>query len=153
MTPTVGELSELYQEILLDHAKTPHHYGKIEGAPSAEGFNPLCGDKVCVFVQKDEHNRIHDVRFEAHACFICTASASLMSDAMENQTLHDASHIVSAFRILLQTGNLDRRFLQEELEALGGIHRFPARLKCALLPWMTFVEAAGIEKDEKERSS
>ena len=135
------DLHELYQSIILDHNKRPRYYG----APgtythSAEGFNPLCGDKVTVFLMlKEEH--IAAIRFEAASCAICKASASMMTEALSDKSLQAAKKVSDRVYELL-SADVDELIdlsTDGDLAALAGVRKFPARVKCALLPWETFL--------------
>ena len=133
-------LQELYQAIILDHNKRPRHYGAPETyTHSEEGFNPLCGDKVAVFLTlKDEH--IESVCFESASCAICKASASMMTEALSGKSLQAAREVSARLHeLLLENSGEPVNFIDgDELNALSGVCKFPARVKCALLPWKTF---------------
>ena len=131
------DLNDLYQDILKDHSKTPHHYGKIESPDLfAEADNPLCGDRVSLMIQLDEtKHRIQTICFESSACAICTASTSMMTDVMIEKDTKTALDLVGSFRSMMQGERMDLS-LGEEIEALSGVRKFPMRIKCALLPWM-----------------
>lgn len=141
------DLHELYQAIILDHNKRPRHYGALADATHrAEGYNPLCGDRIEVFLQVD-NGRVEAVRFEAASCAICKASASMMTDALTGISLDAAGELANAvYRILnsdTETIDLDS---SGELAALAGVRKFPARIKCASLPWHTYEAALRGEK-------
>lgn len=135
------ELDELYQAIILDHNKRPRHYGALAGATHrADGYNPICGDKVSVeLIIRDE--RIEAMGFESASCAICKASASLMTEALAGRSVTEADAISRGVQSLLE-GTLDSHpDAESELNALSGVRKFPARIKCADLPWQTFVKA------------
>ena len=135
------ELHDLYQEILLDHNKRPRHYGALAHAThSAEGYNPLCGDKIEVFLRIDD-DRIADIRFECASCAICKASASIMTVALDGKSLDEAESTRSEFERILTTDTEATLDTQGELAALAGVRKFPARIKCATLPWHTYQAA------------
>jgi nitrogen fixation NifU-like protein len=141
-----GELDALYQEIILDHHESPRNFGAVEKPDyMAEGFNPLCGDRVSLGLKIDSGRCVADIRFKGEGCSICMASASMMTDAVKGCALSDVSMKIQAFRDVLQ-GQRDAEILGEELRALEGVKRFPVRIKCALLPWTTLKDA--IEKKE-----
>ncbi len=132
-------LHELYQEIILDHNKRPRHYGVLDGAThQAEGYNPLCGDKMEVYLQVED-GRIEAIQFEAACCAICKASASMMTEAL---TGHRLSEGQSAFDTVSRILNSDTEApaleALGELASLAGVRQFPARIKCASLPWHTY---------------
>jgi nitrogen fixation protein NifU and related proteins len=131
-------LRELYQEIILDHSRHPRHFGALAGANHvAEGHNPLCGDKVKVYLKVDAKERIADVAFEGKGCAISVASASLMSEMLMGRTIGEAEKLMVGFLHLVKgedalglTGD-DR----ERLEVMSGVSGFPMRVKCATLAW------------------
>ena len=136
------ELHTLYQEIILDHNKRPRHYGALATAThNAEGYNPLCGDKVSVFVQI-QSDRIVSLRFQCASCAICKASASIMAEALVGQSISVGESIQESVSRILKTDTetvtLD---VQGEVAALSGVRNFPARIKCATLPWHTYQAA------------
>jgi nitrogen fixation NifU-like protein len=136
------DLHDLYQAIILDHNKRPRHYGALADATHrAEGYNPLCGDKIEVFL-KVTADRIEAIQFEAASCAICKASASMMTQALTGLRLADCSSIYAAATRILKT-DTDAPSLDEEgeLAALAGVRKFPARVKCATLPWHTYQAA------------
>ena len=135
------ELHDLYQEIILDHNKRPRHYGALAHAThSAEGYNPLCGDKIEVFLRIDD-DRIADIRFECASCAICKASASIMTVALDVKSLVEAESTRSEVERILTTDTEATLETQGELAALAGVRKFPARIKCATLPWHTYQAA------------
>jgi nitrogen fixation protein NifU and related proteins len=136
-----GDLRELYQEVILDHNKHPRNYRTIEPADrQAEGFNPLCGDRVTVFLTLDS-GRIADVAFQGSGCAISTASASMMTEQLKGKTPEEALLLFREFHDLV-TGKME-----EAPPGLGklaiftGVREFPIRVKCASLAWHT-VKAA-----------
>lgn len=134
-------LHELYQEIILEHSKRPRHYGRPEGfTHHAEGYNPLCGDKIEVFVRLVD-GAISTVGFECAACAICKASASLMTEAVDQKAPDEIEKTNSRVLELL-AGNREATVEGEgEVAALSGVRKFPTRIKCALLPWHTLKAA------------
>lgn len=137
------ELKELYQQVILDHNKSPRNYGKLDNPNhSAEGYNPLCGDKVNVYL-KIENNIVKDISFQSSGCAISRASASLMSSAVKGKTIEEAEKIFNKFHDLI-IGKLDDDKAAEELDKLAvfaGVKEFPSRVKCATLPWHTMLNA------------
>lgn len=140
-------LRELYQEIVLDHYRKPRNYGQLDDADrEADGHNPLCGDKVKVYLDLDG-DRIASIRFDGAGCAISTASASLMTAAVQGKTLAEASDFGAHFRAMItgeeEVGATDLG----ELEALQGVRDLPVRVKCATLAWHT-LQAALDQADE-----
>lgn len=141
-------LHDLYQDIILDHNKRPRHYGALaEFTHTAEGYNPLCGDKISVYVQL-ESSVVEGIQFESASCAICKASASIMTEALLGQSLSDSSDIHKRVAALLsaELGNDADLSSDGELAALAGVRKFPARVKCATLPWHTFQSAIKMSK-------
>lgn len=138
-----NELKELYQQVILDHNKSPRNYGKPESFNhSAEGYNPLCGDHVDVYLTVDE-GIVKDVRFEGSGCAISKSSASLMTSIIKGKTVEEAEKLFEDFHDLV-TGKLTDEEKIAQLGKLGvfqGVRDFPARVKCASLPWHTMKSA------------
>lgn len=141
------DLHDLYQEIILDHNKRPRHYGALAGATHrAEGYNPLCGDRIDVFLQV-EGGRIQAIQFEAASCAICKASGSMMTEALMGETLESAKKLSESVARILKPDTADINLeTSGELAALAGVRKFPARIKCASLPWHTYQAALRGEK-------
>lgn len=138
-------LRELYQEVILDHSRHPRHFGALEGATHVgEGYNPLCGDRVKIYLALGAENRISDIKFEGKGCAISQASASLMTDMLVGRTLDEADKLMSGFLHLVKgdadTGELDADD-RERLEVMAGVSAFPMRVKCATLAWHTMKSA------------
>ena len=143
------ELHNLYQEIILDHNKRPRHYGALVGATHrAEGYNPLCGDKVSVFVQI-QSERIVGLQFQCASCAICKASASIMMEALQGQSIAQADALLEKAERLLMSDTCVNEDSDSEMAALSGVRKFPARIKCATLPWDTFVNALRGERTSR----
>mgnify|MGYP005844616409 CR=1 FL=1 len=144
------ELKELYQQVILDHNKSPRNYGKLDNPNhSAEGYNPLCGDKVNVYLEI-ENNIVKDISFQSSGCAISRASASLMSSAVKGKTIEEAEKIFNKFHDLI-IGKLDDDKAAEELDKLAvfaGVKEFPSRVKCATLPWHTMLNALHNENEK-----
>jgi len=136
------ELHDLYQEIILDHNKRPRHYGALADAThQAEGYNPLCGDKIEVYLRVVD-DLIEAIQFESASCAICKASASMMTEALTSQKLSEGESIHAAVSCILKTDSgISTLDAQGELAALAGVRKFPARIKCAILPWHTYQAA------------
>jgi nitrogen fixation protein NifU and related proteins len=136
----MAELTELYQELIVDHSKHPHNFGKLESADhQATGYNPLCGDKVTVYL-KLEDGRVRDVRFEGVGCAISTASASLMTDRIKGKTLEEAEALFQNFHELVTAGHSEPAAMEQlgKLKVFSGVKDYPVRVKCATLAWHTF---------------
>jgi nitrogen fixation NifU-like protein len=138
-------LRELYQEVILDHSRHPRHFGPLEGATHVgEGYNPLCGDRVKVYLVLDAQSRIADIKFEGKGCAISQASASLMTDMLTGRTLDEAETLMGGFLHMVKgeadTGELDADD-RERLEVMAGVSAFPMRVKCATLAWHTMKSA------------
>lgn len=136
------ELQDLYQEVIVDHNRSPRNFGRIEDADrTVEGYNPLCGDKLNLYVKFDG-DRIGDVKFDGSGCAISVASASLMTEALKGRTRAEAELVFNDFHELLTAkeipGNLDKL---EKLAALAGVREYPTRIKCATLCWHTLHSA------------
>ncbi len=143
----MSDLRELYQEIILDHSRHPRNAGKMEDATGeAQGNNPLCGDRVTVFVKLDG-DRIVDARFDARGCAISVASASMMTELIKGKTVAEAEAIFQRFHEQLTGKAAPVTDENDELAALMGVREFPTRIKCATLPWHTFRAALEGEKD------
>ena len=129
-------LSELYQEILLEHNNKPRNYRPVADASHrAEGFNPLCGDQVTVYL-KVADGVINDAAFQGIGCAISRASASMMTQSVKGKNLSDANRIFDAFHLMVTepSGEPDYDTLGD-LETLAGVNEYPTRIKCAVLPW------------------
>ncbi len=128
------DLNELYQEVILDHSRKPRNFRLLAGANrAAEGNNPLCGDHYTVFL-KLEDDVIRDISFQGAGCAISKASASMMTDALKGKTTAEARQYFSQYQNMVTTGKADEEALGK-LCAFAGVHHFPMRVKCAILPW------------------
>jgi nitrogen fixation NifU-like protein len=143
----MSELSELYQEVILDHNRRPRNFQRLEGANrTAEGFNPLCGDQVTVYLLLEE-GRIKDISFQGSGCAISKASASMMTSSLKGKTRAEAERLFEKVHGMLK-GN-SREGLEElgKLAVLSGVCNFPARVKCASLAWHTLRSALEAKQD------
>ena len=135
----MSAISELYQQVILDHNRAPRNYRAMPDATRAvEGYNPLCGDHYTIFVKVQE-GVIREISFQGAGCAISKASASVMSSELKGKTVEEAERIFAVFHDLV-TGKLDPATKVEEmgrLAAFAGVSEFPARVKCASLPWHT----------------
>ncbi len=139
------DLRDLYQEVILDHGRRPRHAGRPERFDAtAKGDNPMCGDRVQVYVSYGENGKITDTAFEARGCAISVASADLMAEVVPGSSVADARALFEAFRRMASTGecpDCDRDARLERLQPLAGVHEYPSRVKCATLPWHALVAA------------
>jgi nitrogen fixation NifU-like protein len=142
----MDDLTELYQEMILDHGKRPRNFGEMEDADrTAEGHNPLCGDQCRVHLDLDDE-RIDRVRFDGEGCAISTASASLMTEAVGGLTLAEAKELFEKLHRLVTEGEEDPRL--GKLAIFAGVRRFPLRVKCATLAWHTLLAALEERQDK-----
>jgi nitrogen fixation protein NifU and related proteins len=131
-------LRELYQEIILDHSRHPRHFGPLASANHmAEGHNPLCGDRVKVYLQVDADDCIKDVTFEGRGCAISVASASLMTEMLKGRNIAEAERLMGGFLSMVKGDAVDELDAEdrEQLEVMAGVSAFPMRVKCATLAW------------------
>jgi len=144
------ELKELYQQVILDHNKSPRNFRKMDNASStAEGYNPLCGDHIDVYVLVED-DIVKDVSFKGEGCAISKASASVMTSMLKGKTIKEAEKLFNKFHDLV-TGKLGDDLDTDELGKLAvfaGVQEFPVRVKCASLAWHTMLNALH-DKEEK----
>ncbi len=144
------ELKELYQQVILDHNKAPRNFRKIENPSGfAEGYNPLCGDKIDIYLNFDNDN-ISDISFQGSGCAISKASASLMTSMLKGKTREEAEELFKRFHDLVTDKLGDHPNIEDlgKLAVFTGVREFPARVKCASLAWHTMMNALH-EKDGK----
>lgn len=144
----MSDLRELYQELILDHGRHPRNFKELPGANcSADGHNPLCGDKLTLRLRCDE-NRVVDIGFQGAGCAICMASASTMSEAIKNKSVDEVLEMLHHFLGLVVEGNkAELTALPPKLGVFSGVTEFPVRVKCATLAWHT-LEAALAGKNQ-----
>jgi nitrogen fixation protein NifU and related proteins len=131
------DLKELYRDVILDHNKRPRNFGRLDPADAhADGHNPLCGDRLSVFVKMDG-DRIADLRFEGKGCAISTASASLMTEAVKGKDKAAVGQLFEKIHTLLTQQDVEPTPDLGKLAALSGVREFPSRVKCASLCWHT----------------
>jgi nitrogen fixation NifU-like protein len=137
----MAALRNLYQEIILDHNRQPRNFRRLEDASHhAHGHNPLCGDQVDVYLHVHD-GRVTEIAFEGDSCAISMASASIMTELLQGRSLGEVHELSDRFRQLL-AGNAARSSADsDDLEVLAGVRMFPARVKCATLPWHTLLAA------------
>jgi len=146
-------LKQLYQDIILEHVKSPRNLGKCEGySHEAKGYNPLCGDKVHVYLKLDSGKKVNGLTFEGDGCAISLASASIMTELIRGKSINDAKDIMNAFlNMIKNTSEIQSNHLDEDqktkLMSLSGVKQFPMRVKCATLSWHTLNSAMERKKE------
>jgi nitrogen fixation NifU-like protein len=144
----MSELSELYQQVILDHNKKPRNFRKLESANHfAEGFNPLCGDHLTVYLDLED-GAVKEIAFEGSGCAISKAAASMMTQAVKGKSREQAEELFTEFHLMV-TGELDEETQENKLGNLkifAGVREFPVRVKCATLPWHTLHAALNNEE-------
>ena len=143
----MSELSDLYQEVILDHNRRPHNFRVID-MPTAkqEGYNPLCGDRLTLYLTLDG-NVIKDAAFQGQGCAISKASASLMTDAVKGKTVAEATELFEQFHAMITSDTETPAADLGKLSVLAGVREFPTRIKCASLAWHTMKAAVALEND------
>ena len=147
-------LKELYQEIILDHGKNPRNLRKTDNFnKDAKGHNPLCGDKVHVYLKLNENKKVEDISFEAEGCAISMASASIMTDLVKGKEEKEVKEIVSDFlKMIKEKDEIKTNLLKDDektkLMCLSGVKQYPMRVKCATLSWHTLTSA--IDRSQNE---
>ncbi len=148
------DLKELYQEIILDHGKNPRNLRKTENFnKDAKGYNPLCGDKVHVYLKLDEDKKVQDISFEGQGCAISMASASIMTDLVRGKEEKEVKEIIKDFlEMIREKDQLNTKILKEnektKLMCLSGVKKYPMRVKCATLSWHTLTSAIDNTQEE-----
>ena len=148
------DLKDLYQEIILDHGKNPRNLRKTENFnKDAKGHNPLCGDKVHIFLKIDENKNISDISFEGSGCAISMASASIMTDLMKEKKEKEVKELVEDFlQMIKESPEMKTKIINEnektKLMSLSGVKQYPMRVKCATLAWHTLTSAMSDSQEE-----
>ena len=148
------ELKELYQEIILDHGKNPRNLRRTENFnKDAKGYNPLCGDKVHIYLKLDEQKKVQDISFEGQGCAISMASASIMTDLVKGKEEHEVKEIVEDFlEMIKEKDQLNNKIIEDnektKLMSLSGVKKYPMRVKCATLSWHTLTSAIDNTQEE-----
>ena len=148
------DLKQLYQDIILEHGKSPRNLGKCEGySHDAKGYNPLCGDKVHIYLKLDNGKKVESLTFEGDGCAISLASASIMTELLKGKSFEEAKEIMNAFlNMIKNTSEIKSNHLDEDqktkLMSLSGVNKFPMRVKCATLSWHTLNSAIKRKKEE-----
>lgn len=144
----MSDLSELYQEVILDHNRRPRNFHAIDPADrTKEGYNPLCGDRLTLYVKLDA-DRIADVAFQGSGCAISKASASLMTEALKGKTVDEARALFDRFHAMITSAPDSVPADLGKLSVLAGVREFPTRIKCASLAWHTMKAAVQDAGDE-----
>ena len=147
-------LKELYQEIILDHGKNPRNLRKTDNFnKDAKGHNPLCGDKVHIYLKLNENKKVEDISFEGQGCAISMASASIMTGLVKGKEEKEVKEIIKDFlEMIKEKESLNSKLLEEDektkLMCLSGVKQYPMRVKCATLSWHTLISA--IDKSQNE---
>ncbi len=150
----MSDLEELYQDMIMEHNRKPRNFRMLEGADrSADGFNPLCGDTVTLYLALDG-DQVADIAFQGSGCAISRASASMLTESVKGKSLSEAEQIFDAFHEMLTRGPVDEPEHDHDdddvlgdLEMLSGVSAFPTRVKCATLSWNTFKAALQGDKE------
>ena len=148
------DLKDLYQEIILDHGKNPRNLRKTENFnKDAKGHNPLCGDKVHIFLKIDENKNISDISFEGSGCAISMASASIMTDLMKEKKEKEVKELIEDFLTMIKENpEMKTKIISEnektKLMSLSGVKQYPMRVKCATLAWHTLTSAMNNSQEE-----
>lgn len=142
-----SDLRELYQEIIVDHSKRPRNFHKLDTGRSVEGFNPLCGDRLTVYVTIDD-GKVADVAFVGSGCAISTSSASVMTESVKGKPVDEVRAMFAKFHAMVTVGEAGSAADLGKLAVFAGVAEFPSRVKCATLPWHT-LEAALEGKEDK----
>jgi len=148
------DLKQLYQDIILDHGKSPRNFGKCLGYNSeAKGYNPLCGDLVQVYLKLNDKKKVEDLTFEGSGCAISMASASIMTDLVKGKSCEVAKKIINAFlKMIKSSSEMNSDDLDDnqvtKIMSLSGVRQFPMRIKCATLSWHTLISAMEGKKEK-----
>jgi len=138
------DLRDLYQQVIVDHSKSPRNFGKLDDCNhEADGYNPLCGDKLHIYLRINDVGTIEDVSFEGDGCAISVSSASLMTDALKGKTVQESQIMFEQFQHMA-TSDLSESPDEKKLgklAVLAGVREFPSRIKCATLCWHTLQAA------------
>ena len=142
MNAELGELEELYQEVILDHSRRPRNFGELPDASvKVHGDNPSCGDEIHLAIKFDGNGGLDEIKFTGHGCAISQASASLMTMKLKGKKRAEVEQMLEAFRDLVTTGENDAPKNLGDLQVMRGVRKFPQRVKCAMLPWRAVEQA------------
>jgi nitrogen fixation protein NifU and related proteins len=142
MNVELGELEELYQEVILDHSRRPRNFGELPDASvKVHGDNPACGDEIHLAVKFDGNGGLEEIKFTGHGCAISQASASLMTTKLKGKSRADVERMLRAFHDLVTSEKNDAPKNLGDLQVMRGVRKFPQRVKCAMLPWRAVEQA------------
>jgi nitrogen fixation protein NifU and related proteins len=142
MNVELGELEELYQEVILDHSRRPRNFGELPDASvKVHGDNPACGDEIHLAVKFDGNGGLEEIKFTGHGCAISQASASLMTTKLKGKSRADVERTLRAFHDLVTSEKNDAPKNLGDLQVMRGVRKFPQRVKCAMLPWRAVEQA------------
>lgn len=142
MSPELGELEELYQEVILDHSRRPRNFGELpDAAVRVHGDNPACGDEIHLAVKFNEDGGLEEIKFNGHGCAISQASASLMTMKLKGKSREETMSILRAFHDLVTAETSDAPKNLGDLRVMRGVRKFPQRVKCAMLAWRALEQA------------
>ena len=148
------DLKQLYQDIILEHGKSPRNFGKCEKyTHKAKGHNPLCGDQVHVYLKLDNNKKVENLTFEGSGCAISMASTSIMTELVKGKSIDSSKNIISAFlNMIKNTTEIKSDELDEDqktkIMSLSGVKQYPMRVKCATLAWHTLTSAIEGKKED-----
>ena len=148
------DLKELYQDIILEHGKSPRNFGKCEGYNhQAKGHNPLCGDQIQIYLKVNNEKKVEDLTFEGSGCAISMASTSIMTELVKGKSFSIAKNIINAFLEMIKNApDIKSSDLNEDqktkIMSLSGLKQYPMRVKCATLAWHTLTSAIEGKKEE-----
>jgi nitrogen fixation NifU-like protein len=142
MNTELGDLQELYQEVILDHSRRPRNFGELPDASvKVHGDNPSCGDEIHLAVKFDGNGGLEAIKFTGHGCAISQASASLMTMKLKGKSRAEVEKMFGAFHDLVTSGKTDGAKNLGDLQVMRGVRKFPQRVKCAMLPWRAIEQA------------
>ena len=153
------DLKQLYQDIILEHGKSPRNLGKCEGYNhNAKGYNPLCGDKVHVYLKLDNKKKVEGLSFEGEGCAISLASASIMTELVKGKSFNQTKDIMEGFLNMIKNNSeITSENLNDDqkikLMSLSGVKQYPMRVKCATLSWHTLTTAIDKTQDEIDKGN
>jgi nitrogen fixation NifU-like protein len=144
-----SELEDLYQTVILDHSRRPRNFGELpDAAVLVHGDNPACGDEIHLGVKFDADGSLQDIKFTGHGCAISQASASLMTMKLKGKSRPEATEMFRAFHDLVTGERTTVSKMLGDLQAMGGVRKFPQRVKCAMLAWRAMEQALQQDKGE-----
>ena len=142
MNAELGDLEELYQEVILDHSRRPRNFGELPDASvKVHGDNPSCGDEIHLAVKFNGNGGLEAIKFTGHGCAISQASASLMTTKLKGKSRADVEQMLNAFHDLVTTEKSTASKNLGDLQVMRGVRKFPQRVKCAMLPWRAVEQA------------